>query len=669
MIVGGNRDKIKAKRLVRVMENRIFAVNVDARTGGLRSLVLKGDEYKSNCIKPKSDFGGIVYNGIFCAENFVLSEFCDDFRHAHSVLRSKRFEIDRTYFFTDSGDLRAETEIKNLTDFPVYINEGEIGINLSFRDEYPNAETCARACYNAHIHCGGSGASYICALKMGESENNVGLVVTDGGFSSYSQAGVDSNDRGEFILHPTLRKLRPHETYRLAYEIFPCKGKDDFIAQCRTRKNFIHISAENYSYFLGEKIRFRVEANETAEVFLGDEKIAVETDGDSVYVQYTPDKIGAYTFTVRCGGNETHAVFNVLLSIRELAERRVKFIADKQQYFGADSVLDGAYLVYDCEDKRQYYDREWADLNVGRERVGMGLLLARYLRLYPDGDLLQSLMRYEKFVRREIYDENTGDIYDDAEHGERVRLYNYLWYATFYTELYYLTQNELYIIDVKKIIKRYYERGGEKHYPNAVIFSDFITLFREHGAQADVKEITELFGKHIDAIAKTGSVYPKHEVNYEQTIVSPAATLLADAMRVFDKNKYGELIRAHLERLDRFDGFQPHYKQNNIAIRYWDGYWFGKRHNFGDTLPHYWSCLSSVAYLLYGALTGDESYTKKGACGLRNCLCLFFEDGSASCAHVFPRSVNGQSGNYFDPYANDQDFALYYALRFLHGEG
>ena len=187
---------------------------------------------------------------------------------------------------------------------------------------------------------------------------------------------------------------------------------------------------------------------------------------------------------------------------------------------------------------------------------------------------------------------------------------------------------------------------------------------REHGTKADAKEIIDLFRKHIDTIAKAGSGYPKHEVNYEQTIVSPAVTLLTDAMYVFDKNQYALLVKPHLERLERFDGFAPHYKRNNVAIRFWDGFWFGKRHNFGDTFPHYWSCLSSVDYWLYGSIIGDSGYMQKGICGLRNCLCLFFEDGSASSASVFPFSVNGQRGNYFDPYANDQDFALYYALRF-----
>ncbi len=646
------------------MHNDVFSIKINANTGGIYSLIINGDAYKSNCIKPESDFSGIAYNGIFAEENFVLLDMREDNNECVCVSKSKNFEFKRKYRFTECGNLCVENEIINISNSLICFNAGELGINLSFRDEYPDSETCMHECYNEHIHCSGSGASYICALKMGESKNNVGLFITEGGFSSYSQRGVCSNNRGEFILHPDLHSLHPRETYRLFYEIFPCESKSDFLEKCKSYNNFIHISSANYSYFFGEDICFYIECNGAAEVFCNNEKVAVEKDGARYYVKYAPSKTGEHGFTVRCGNSETCAVFNVMLPLRELSARRVKFITEKQQCTNADSILDGAYLVYDCEDKRQYYSRDWPDMNAGRERIGMGLLLARYLRLYPDGDLMKSLMRYEAFVRREIYDESTGEIYDDADHCERVRLYNYLWYATFYTELFYLTKNKSYIKDVKKIIERYYEKGGARHYPNAVIFSDFITLMREHGTKADEKEIADLFRKHIDTIAKAGSGYPKHEVNYEQTIVSPAVTLLTDAMYVFDKNQYGTLVKPHLERLERFDGFAPHYKRNNVAIRFWDGFWFGKRHNFGDTFPHYWSCLSSVDYSLYGSIIGDSGYMQKGICGLRNCLCLFFEDGSASSASVFPFSVNGQRGNYFDPYANDQDFALYYALRF-----
>ena len=104
---------------------------------------------------------------------------------------------------------------------------------------------------------------------------------------------------------------------------------------------------------------------------------------------------------------------------------------------------------------------------------------------------------------------------------------------------------------------------------------------------------------------------------------------------------------------------------NNIAVRYWDDYWFGLIHTFGDTLPHYWSSWSSIDYIKYAEATEDDELQKRGVCGLRNCLCLFMRDGTASCARLYPFEVNGVRGERFDPLCNDQDFALFFAYKYL----
>ena len=41
---------------------------------------------------------------------------------------------------------------------------------------------------------------------------------------------------------------------------------------------------------------------------------------------------------------------------------------------------------------------------------------------------------------------------------------------------------------------------------------------------------------------------------------------------------------------------------------------------------------------------------------------LPFEDGKASCAYIYPNRVNGVKAGFYDPYANDQDWALVYYL-------
>ena len=60
----------------------------------------------------------------------------------------------------------------------------------------------------------------------------------------------------------------------------------------------------------------------------------------------------------------------------------------------------------------------------------------------------------------------------------------------------------------------------------------------------------------------------------------------------------------------------------------------------------------------YARLTGNEEYNIRGEHSLRGVLSMFFEDGTATCAYVYPYSVNGQKTDFADPYANDQDWGL-----------
>lgn len=161
---------------------------------------------------------------------------------------------------------------------------------------------------------------------------------------------------------------------------------------------------------------------------------------------------------------------------------------------------------------------------------------------------------------------------------------------------------------------------------------------------------------------KNGLNYPKSEVNYEQSIVGPSIILPKEMYLLTQESCYLEAVKEYMPVLEAFEGEQPSYHYNHIAIRHWDGYWFGKKEFWGDTFPHYWSTLSGYAYYLYALATGDVSYKEKAGHVVRNSLCLFFEDGKASCAYLSPDKVNGVSARFYDSYANDQDWALVYYL-------
>lgn len=130
--------------------------------------------------------------------------------------------------------------------------------------------------------------------------------------------------------------------------------------------------------------------------------------------------------------------------------------------------------------------------------------------------------------------------------------------------------------------------------------------------------------------------------------------------------QYAEKVRAHIVVLQRFNGMQPDYRFFGMPIRYWDDYWFGKSGIRGDTL-HYWSCLTANSDYQYYLLSGSKAHKAAADACIRNCLSLFLPDGSASCAYMQPYSIDDYAGEYYDDWANDQDFALYYAL-ILHGD-
>jgi hypothetical protein len=163
---------------------------------------------------------------------------------------------------------------------------------------------------------------------------------------------------------------------------------------------------------------------------------------------------------------------------------------------------------------------------------------------------------------------------------------------------------------------------------------------------------------HARTFVEYGDDLPPHEVNYEQSMVAPLLELLVAAHRA------GLVDAAELTRrlpwLTAFAADQPDVRLRHIPIRHWDGYWFGLLRLWGDVFPHYWSVLSAAVYLSWPS----DELAAIGRAILRANLVNFSPDGSATCAFVYPSAVNGRPAHVADPLANDQDWALVYALRF-----
>lgn len=80
--------------------------------------------------------------------------------------------------------------------------------------------------------------------------------------------------------------------------------------------------------------------------------------------------------------------------------------------------------------------------------------------------------------------------------------------------------------------------------------------------------------------------YPAHEVRFEQTIATPAVAILAAFYdRIEQSPRVLAEVQKHARLLERFQGAQPDYHLDEIPIRHWDEFWFGKRALYGDTFP------------------------------------------------------------------------------------
>jgi hypothetical protein len=228
-----------------------------------------------------------------------------------------------------------------------------------------------------------------------------------------------------------------------------------------------------------------------------------------------------------------------------------------------------------------------------------------------------------------------------------------------------LTRDRVPLRRFVRTVEKFYDSGGITLYPIGLPVLDGLRALREANWKNDYDHLRAYFLKHGEKIASAGLNYPAHEVNFEQSIVAPAAILLLELYRATDDVRWLEAAKPHLRCLELFNGRQPDHRLYGIAIRHWDGYWFGKARMWGDTFPHYWSTLTALAFRHYAAAAQDQSYVERAQEIVRGNLSLFSEGGRASCAFIYPRTVNGQPAHFADPYANDQDWALVHALTIM----
>lgn len=653
------------------LTNGIYDVEFD-ENGEMNRLTFTNDAERMNFVKSGYSFGLLVSlwkNRQFVSERFESVQYEAKEGAVFAEWSKGKLALYGVYRF-DGDCFKVNYTLKNGNDYPVYFKDGDVKFEMPFNDHYSGSDVCMKAACHTHVWAGND-YSYIRAERMGESEYNLGLVFHRGDIQSYSQNDCKANDRGCFLLNVSAFSLLHGESKEFEYTVFCYDNVNHFEDVALRTQDYVQVIAKNgYTFSKGQKACFELctDASLTS-VFVGSngKKATYKIKDNKIIIVPDCSRLGEHIVEYVINGKKGKFIYYVGASYATLIRKRIEFIVEKQQCLDVRSPLYGAYLIYDNAEKMQYYNHDWKDLNASRERFGMAILIAKYLQTNPDKKVFASLKLFLDFLIRECFDENTGEVFDDIfKQTDYVRLYNIPWVALFFAEYYKLTKNERYARYMMKAVRFYYtesEGSGVRFYPNGIRMSDFYNVACQAGLKDEFADVVERFKIHAENILSTGTHYPPHEVNFEQTIVAPAATLLLDAYEIFDDEKYLENAKLHLKILKKFDGNQPDHRLNKIPIRYWDDFWFGKSNLYGDTFPHYWSVLSGFCHCIYAKAVQDENAFEYGKQCIENCTCLFNENGEASCAYVYPNTLNGSRGECFDAFANDQDFALYFLMR------
>ncbi len=518
-----------------------------------------------------------------------------------------------------------------------------IGIYTPFNDNYPDAATCMTSRCNVHVWPGDKYA-YINALRMSGQGTHLGLMVTEGAISDYdiwerSREKGMSNFRGVMALCPPDMTLKPRKSYRLTWRIFSHNG-NDFETQLLKRGGMV-VKSDRYVYELGQTAKMTFRTAKKCKTVL--RKI---------------DRTGE----IRVSEGGTYALLYGVSSEQGLMEKRIQFILDHQQMNAPNDPRLGALMIYDNEGDSILTDcQNRNDFDEGRERVGMGVLLAEYCRQHPDARIQEALVRYALFIREKLQ-ETDYTTNSCLTHKWSNRGYNYAWVADFYFRMALLTGNRQYALDGYGTLRALYRMFGHGFYCIDYPVTIGLETLKKFGLNSEHDFLLYDFKQTADVFLKNGLNFPKSEVNYEQSIIAPAVQLLCEVGLVTGEQKYIDGASRMMPALEAFNGRQPSYRMNDIAIRHWDGYWFGKKRTWGDVFPHYWSSVTAAAFHYYAKATGDTRYQLRAENIVRNNLCQFFEDGRATCAFINPRQVNGEAAHYADAYANDQDWALMFYL-------
>lgn len=574
----------------------------------------------------------------------------------HQIGQHLQLDVERR-----SGETFEEAyRFKNVGDVPVRITS--LGIQTPFADLYPGARDALTRRVHAHIFTGGSWA-WSAAQPMNGAGRVLGLHLTKGQLWGYSvetrNAGTISNARGHLVLNVTdhartpdafggqpVLEIAPGEEYVLSWEL---SWHDDITAFLASTPSPGQLSA--FSAEIGAAIAIRTTQSVTAAA-----GISITTTADGV--QVTAETPGMYW--IRIGkSSRTEVLFHD--SVHDAVRKRSNYVLAYQRSTERQGELANAILPVDTTTRLTQTTNGWSDWTDGSERIGVALMLQHAaMRGWADPSVDDALEGWSAFAKKHLMDSTAAPRRGSQQHHAGIRLYDSPWLARFYL-LRYKQHGSSEDLDLAaKLLERAFELGIGNIL--TIGFSEIATDVGdalENNGQLDrataIRDAVIASGRHFTGL---GENLPGHEVAYEQAIVAPLLNLLIDTHRLTGDDDLLEEIKTRLPWLLAFSGPQPHARLNGVAIRHWDGYWFGQRRQWGDVFPHYWSALTATALLRLPSVLRTSETDELARTILRANMANYSADGSATCAFVMPTSVDGVPAHSADPLANDQDFHL-----------
>lgn len=578
--------------------------------------------------------------------------------------------------------------IVNQANEAISLTKDNFGLIFPYDCVFGKKDTLNHSCIT-HVWCGGD-VTWMYSAKPNGEKSYLVCYCEDGSFSDYSinydvtRVSKGCDYRGDIVLHMTECMIKANEqiSFTLNYT-FSSETPDTAPVGrfCKAR-----ISANKYTAFLNEKVSCIFETTDVlsgVEILVNGEPIDYVIDDNLVKWTLVSEKAKEMKVCARWNGKETWMFVNILESLDVILHKRAKFITERQQCHEEGSPLDGAYLIYDRVENKLVCSAVLADHNACRERLSMGTVVALALQYKYDDFMMKSLKKHREFIEREVFDADTGIVYNEINKDNTWhRAYNYFWMADYYLEWYKLTGEQQCILYAARIMMTYYDKANGILQVSPCMRMTDICKCLEHEKLLDLRqELIQRICSHADYIIKEGDSCYSEEVSCTQGMFIGKVDLLCQAYLLSGNKEYLSCVPNYLEKSDNFSARQPDYHTNDIAVRYWDLFWFGKIRIYGDTMPQWLGAWAGEIYSFVHQCGFGNEYFRRMENNLKNNLCVFDDNGYGATSYLVPYKVVMYSsipyyynemlpegiayGRKYDDYANDQDWALYFAVKEL----